>query len=374
MKRFFGAIVQYIKDTDRWLLLLCMIASAFSVVLLLGITNSEMVNSRRVVIVQAGAAVIGLTVAIIMSKIDYHTMAKLWKFHVPFTLLLVLLTFFFRLQRSGADDKAWLPLPFGLSLQPAELLKISFILTFSLHLSKVKENLNSLKNIALLCVHGAIPTLLIHFQGDDGTALVFLMIFLFILFSAGVSWKYILSAVGVLAVGIPVAWFGIMSNDQKLRVLSIFNPALDPQGIGYQQLKGRIAIGSGQIFGTGIFSGDHYYVPEIQNDFIFSFIGEALGFVGTIATLILLGAICFKILWNTRHCSDDLGFFICVGVFAMFSVQIMVNVGMCLSMLPVIGLTLPFLSAGGTSVVTLYLGIGLALSVYVHNKPRLFYN
>lgn len=372
IKSIFGSISYYVKNTDKWLVLLCCTASVYSVVLT-GIVHSELA-SPRVIVVQAGAALIGLIGALIMSGIDYHTMASLWKIHVPFTMGLVLLTFVLGLQRAGADDRAWLQLPFGLTLQPSELLKISFILTFSLHLSKVRDNINEFRNVVLLCIHGAVPVLLIHVQGDDGTALIFLVMFLFMMFAAGISWKYIAVAFTVGAVAVPAAWFGgLITPDQKLRFLSIINPALaDPQGIDYQQYNGRVAIGSGQIFGSGIFSGDHYYVPEIHNDFIFSFIGEALGFVGCIATLVLLGAICFKIFAITRHCSDSLGYFICIGVFAMLSFQIIVNVGMCLSVLPVIGLTPPFISAGGTSVVTLYLGIGLALSVYFHNKPSLF--
>lgn len=372
IKSIFGSIASYVKNTDKILLALCCIASSYSIVLLMGIVNSELA-SPRVIVVQAAAAIMGIIAALIMSGIDYHTMANLWKIHVPITVGLVLLTFVMGLQRAGADDKAWLELPFGMTLQPAELLKISFILTFSLHISKVKDNINELKNTMMLCLHGAVPVLLIHFQGDDGTALIFLVIFLFMMFAAGISWKYIVAAVGAGLIAAPIAWFKIMNNDQKLRIMSIFSAELlDPQGIDYQQYNGKIAIGSGKIFGSGIFSGEHHYVPEIHNDFMFSFIGEALGFVGCVATLVLLGAICFKILAITRHCNDALGYFICIGVFAMISFQIIVNVGMCLSVLPVIGLTLPFLSAGGSSVATLYLGIGLAMSVYFHNKPSLF--
>lgn len=372
IKNIFDSIASYVRNTDKILLALCCIASAYSVVLLMGIVHSELA-SPRVVLVQSAAACMGIVVALIMSGIDYHTMANLWKIHVPITLGLVLLTFIMGLQRAGADDKAWLELPFGMTLQPAELLKVSFILTFSLHISKVRDNINEFKTLAKLCIHGAIPVLLIHFQGDDGTALIFLIIFLFMMFAAGISWKYIIAALSAALIAAPIAWFKFMNNDQKLRIMAIFNPELvDTQGIGYQQYNGKIAIGSGRIFGSGIFSGDHHYVPEIHNDFMFSFIGEALGFVGCIATLVLLGAICFKILAITRHCNDSLGYFICVGVFAMISFQIIINVGMCLGVLPVIGLTLPFLSAGGSSVVTLYLGIGLALSVYFHNKPSLF--
>ncbi|WP_040197348.1 FtsW/RodA/SpoVE family cell cycle protein [Candidatus Soleaferrea massiliensis] len=371
MKKIFSSIAGYIKGTDKALFFLCILTSGFAVLILAGLSIS-FPYLGRMPIVQGVAAVGGLVVAIIISKIDYRTLGKLWKFYVPVLLALVALTFIIGVQNGTADDKAWIPLPFGLSFQPSEWLKIAFILTFSYHVDAVRDEINKLKNVLLLGLHGIFPVLLIHFQGDDGTALIFAFIFVAMLFAAGLSWKYIAAAAGVLVVALPILWFKVFDQDQRDRFLILFNPNSDTQGLEYQQINGKISIGSGQVFGNGLFSGEHRYVPEIQNDFVFSFIGEALGFLGCLLVVGLITALCVKILLVSRASADWMGKSICVGVFMMLASQTIINIGMNLGVLPVIGVTLPFFSAGGSSVVTVYMGIGLVLSVYMHNKTTLF--
>ena len=308
---------------------------------------------------------------VVISRIDYQTMADLWRFHLPAAYFLVLLTFILGIGR--ADDMAWLEIPFvGLTFQPSELLKLSFIVTFAYHLQKVEENLNRPGVLIPVLCHAAAPVLLIMLQGDHGSAIVFLFIACGMLFSAGLAWKYILTAGGLTIAALPVIWYGLMDEDKRMRFITLFNPDLDPTGSGYQQRLGRIALGSGKLWGKGIFSGNHQYVPEMYNDFIFSFIGEALGFIGCLAVLGIISALCLRVLQVGRRAKDRLGRFICVGVFSMIAAQTVMNVGMCLSVLPVIGVTLPLFSGGGTSVVATYLGIGLAMSVSMHNSRKLF--
>ncbi|WP_040197347.1 FtsW/RodA/SpoVE family cell cycle protein [Candidatus Soleaferrea massiliensis] len=371
MKKIFSAVADYVRGTDKALFFLCILISGFAVVILAALAKS-LPYLARMPIVQGGAAIGGLIVAIIISKIDYRTLGKLWKFYVPVLLALVALTFIIGVQNGAANDKAWIPLPFGMSFQPSEWLKIAFILTFSYHVDAVRDEINKIKNVLLLGLHGMFPVLLIHFQNDDGTALMFACIFVAMIFAAGLSWKYIAAAAGVLVVSLPILWFKVFSQYQRERFLILFNPNSDTQGMEYQQISGKISIGSGQIFGNGLFSGEHRYVPEIQNDFIFSFIGEAMGFLGCLLVIGLITALCVKILLVSRVSSDWMGKSICVGVFMMLASQTIVNLGMNLAVLPVIGVTLPFFSAGGTSVVTVYMGIGLVLSVYMHNKTTLF--
>ena len=163
-----------------------------------------------------------------------------------------------------------------------------------------------------------------------------------------------------------------MNEDQRQRIEMIVTGNLDPSGIGYQQWHGLLSIGSGQLLGTGLFGSEHRYVPAMRNDFIFAFLGEAMGFVGCLIVILLLLGICSRILWTSHLAQDDLGRYICIGIFAMIAFQSILNIGMCLSMLPVIGVTLPFFSAGGTSAAALYLGIGVVLSVYMHSRRHLF--
>ena len=222
----------------------------------------------------------------------------------------------------------------------------------------------------LLCLHGALPTGLIMLQGDFGSALVFLFIFIVMIFTAGLSWKYILSGIAAAAAAAPLIWFFILPDYLQNRIKIAFHPELDPQGIGYHQMRGRLALGSGQIFGKGLFSDNLIWPPEVYNDFIFSYIGQTLGFIGCIAVALLLCVLCVKILLVSRMSRDPLGCYLCAGIFAIFIFQTVVNIGMVLCLLPVIGVTLPFISAGGTSVVTSYLAIGIVLSVYRQNKKK----
>ena len=201
MKKIWRSLIRYFKETDKILLLLCFICSAVSVLLMCGIHNSGMATIRAVQM-QIITSLLGLAAAMIISSFDYRFLSKLWKLYYPVCIGLVILTYFFGEQRvESVDDKAWLPIPFvGINFQPSELLKIAFILTFALHLEKVGDGIKELKHLVFLCIHGAIPCLLIHLQGDDGTALIFLFIFLSMLFSAGIQWRYIVIAGSALII------------------------------------------------------------------------------------------------------------------------------------------------------------------------------
>lgn len=363
---------------DKWLIGFCILISALGIVSQYTLVKSNLAStlniSNRIYLVQIGASAVGLTAALVISAIDYHILAKLWKLYIPASLFLVLLTFVIGVQVDETiDDKAWLKLPMGLTFQPSELLKICFILSFAYHLSKVKDQINRPTNVILLGIHGAIPILLIHFQGDDGTALIFAFIFVVMIFSAGLSWKYIIPAIGAAIVALPLVWQYLLSDDQRNRFLSIlFTEFADPLGGDYQQSRSVISIGLGQLLGKGLFGNDYLYVPKIHNDFIFAFIGQALGFVGTMILIALLSGICLRSLTCAREAYDPLGAYICYGFFAMFFFQCFINIGMCIRVFPVIGITLPFLSAGGSSIAITYLGIGLVLSVYMHRNKNIF--
>lgn len=375
MKFIFVSIYNYIKNTDKLFYGLCLTCAGLSISFLLGMYNSGLFTNFRVVETQIIAAVLGLFCTIILSKFNYHTIANLWKLHVPLAYFLVLLTFVFGVGRDNVDDVAWLPMPFiGGTIQPSEFLKISFIVVFALHLSKVQTEINQPKVLIGLILHGFVPISLVMLQGDAGTALVFAFIFVSMLFVAGISWKYVFSAMAAGVAALPLVWFFVLDQDKRNRFMVLFNPDLDPQGAGWQQITGRIAIGSGQLWGNGIFSGKHQYVPEIYNDFMFSFIGEAVGFVGCMLVLALLLGICFKILLTSQMAHDYLGRYICVGVFAMLAFQMVANIGMCIGLMPVIGLTLPFFSSGGSSMLANFLAAGVVLSVYMSSKSNLFTN
>ena len=314
--------------------------------------------------------------AVIISRMEYELICRWWKVAAAVCAGLIILTFFVGTGRQDdlrSDDKSRL-LIFGITFQPSELAKIGFMITFSYHLAHLikMEALNYPMNIIYLCLHGAVPVVLVHLAGDDGSALVFLFMFVVMMFAAGVKLRYFAVALGSLLVVVPILWFKIMDDFQKNRILILFNPAMDPE-LFFQQDRGATAIGSGQMTGQGLFNGTYIQngkVPEDHNDFIFSVAGEELGFLGAIAVLILLGAIMVRVLMIARRSRDELGKFICVGFFAMVAFQTIANIGMCLSLAPVIGITLPFFSAGGSSTSCLYLGLGLVFSVYMQSSSR----
>jgi rod shape determining protein RodA len=374
MKQIFALIADYIRETDKVLLALIFAASSFGCLAVLSATAYT--ENMRQFLTQLFATLVGLVIAVVVSCIDYKTMQKYWFLAAAAGVIPVVLTFFIGYAPEGTDDKAWLLLPGGMSFQPAELLKICFVITFATHLSRVNKSINKLKTLIPLLIHGGFPVVLIHFQGDDGTALVFAVMFIVMLFVAGLSLRYFAVAGAAALVALPLAFFFVMNEDQKARILYLFDLESNLQGVGYQQWMGRIALANGGIIGQGLFKGELTQaqgVPEGHNDFIFVCIGEELGLLGCIAVLILLAAICLRCVRIARMAPDNSGMYIASGIFAMLFAQSVINVGMCTSLLPVIGITLPFFSAGGSSLLCLMLGMGVVLSVYKHRNTDTIY-
>ncbi len=374
MKNIFTLIADYIRESDKLLLSLVFLTSGFGCVAVMSATNYT--GSLRQFTTQLIAMIVGLAAAVFISGIDYKTMQKYWFIAAFVGVVPVILTFFIGFAPEGTDDKAWLLLPGGMSFQPAELLKICFVITYATHLSKVKATVNKLKTLIPLLIHGGFPVALIHLQGDDGTALVFAVMFACMLFSAGLKLRYIIMALSAVIVAAPFAFFFVFSEDQKARILYLFDLESNLQGIGYQQWMGRIALANGGILGQGLFRGELTQaqgVPKGYNDFIFVSIGEELGLLGCLAVLLLITAICMRCVRIARLSPDESGMYIAVGIFAMLFAQSVINIGMCTSLLPVIGVTLPFFSAGGSSLLCLMLGIGVVLSVYKHRNSGTIY-
>ena len=405
---FLESIQRYWKRTDKAYLSLCLLSSILAVLALSswaakqgsGFAVDEVtgaitgVGDYRRAVVQAGAAGIGLVVAILLSNIDYRSLVKVWPVHVAVTWGLVLPTLFIRNVSIGpltigynagdTDNYSWYKLG-GFTFQPTELAKISFILTFAMHLNNVRGRINEPKELGKLLLHMLVPIGIIHIQGDDGTAIIYGIIACSMMFAAGISWKYIIGAISAAAAAVALA-FGFFSDKigkgyQWYRILAVIDPENKTgwapseavwKNIIYQQQRGEIALGSGGIFGNGILGGSYYSVPNAHNDFIFSWIGNAAGLVGCFVVLGVLLAIVCKTFATGARSEDLLGTFICAGIGGALMAQIFVNVGMNLRVLPVIGVTLPFYSAGGSSVLMLYICVGLVLSVYMHNSKKLF--
>lgn len=369
-------LLDYFKRADKFLWAVMLAISAYSLILLKTVPSPS--ESRSYFMVQLVAILAGYVAAIVITAFDYRTIARFSKWIALFAILLIVYTLIFGHAVTGTDGvnaKAWIKLPGGLTFQPSELVKILFMITYGKHLSIVKENGNIKRflHVCLLGVHALVPILLVHFQGDDGAAIIFFFMFLFMSFAAGVQLRYFAAIFAIILIAIPIAWQYIFEDYQRNRILNMFNPEADPQGMGLQQIQGKISIGSGQFFGQGLFQGSRVQrgvVPIQESDFIFSVAGEQLGFIGCALIIVLLILLLMRTLHTARVACDNLGAYMCFGFFGMIASQMIFNLGMCLSLLPVMGVTLPFFSAGGSSAACLYLGFGLVQNIYMHRSEK----
>lgn len=374
-KSFKLSLRSFFYYSNLRLILLCLAVSTFGCILVYSAAVSAG-NGMSGAIMQIGASAVGLILALLISQIDYEDICRMWPIWAGLSLLLVILTFTpLGLNVAGTDDTAWLAIRLGsfqVTFQPSEMMKIAFIISFSVHLSRVQQDIRRFKTVLLLAVHALIPIGLVFLQGDDGTALVFILIFLSMLLVSGVNLiYYVLGFSGICAL-IPVLWTYFLDDDKKARFLCILPGYIEKylSTTGWQQYEGLKAIGSGQLTGVGYLQGGQGFSFARNNDLIFTVAAEEFGFIGAIFLLVLLFLLLLELTRCVKQAPNDLGGYLCVGMLALIGFQSIINLGMCLRVLPVIGITLPFFSAGGSSVATLYLGIGLVLSVSFSQRTR----
>ena len=368
----------FLHRMDWLLLILVTICAGASVVMLRALWTQNItaeVDSNDW-IVQLISMALGIAGCITVAAIDYHKLAKFWFLYVPPALALCALTFTsLGYGREGADDRAWIDFGF-VQVQPSEILKLVFLLTYAFHISKVREKLNQPAHLFLLLLHAAIPAGIVALQGDYGTAIIFASMTVFMLFTAGLSFWYLLGGAALMPLAFWALWTYVFGDVHRNRIRVLLNPGGDPLGLEYQQNLGLKAVHAGKLFGKGLSSSDYVTVPEMHNDFIFSFIGQAFGFVGMVTVIVILACICLRIFRDSRAAKDQMGKVLCMGVFAIMFTHDVMNLGMVMKVMPVIGIPLPFFSAGGTAMLSMYLCIGLVISAYTHNqkKYRVFYD
>ena len=369
MKRFFAFISDILKKFDPILLALCAASSLFGIFLIMSATRSF--GTKKYVAVQLGAMLIGLFAVFLIILIDYENLSALSLYLFGLCVFLLVLTLIIGEERLG--NKNWIIVG-PLSIQPSEFVKAGFIITFASHLKKVREYINRPRAIIPLCIHFGVIFALIMLEGDLGTGLVYLFIFIIMMFAAGLHWLYF-TVGGITVVAAAPFVFSKLSNYQQMRILAVYDPQLDPLGYGYHTIQSKIAVGSGGLTGEGIFKGiqtQYSILPEKQTDFIFSVAGEELGFVGSALILLLIAALIIRIFYIAKNSRDFTGMLICAGVGAVFFFQAAENIGMCLGLLPVVGITLPFFSYGGSSMLAGMCLIGLVMSVNSHRRGGFF--
>jgi len=322
---------------------------------------------------------LGTVILITMALIDYHFLLKFYWLMYFFNLALLLAVKLWGVNVKGA--KRWIDLSF-VQLQPSELTKILMILILATIIGKYQHRINSFKIILYILVVFAIPLLLILDQPDLSTSLVICAVFCIIMYIGGISYKIIagVASVGIIAVGLFI--YLIMQPDQKIlksyqldRIMGFLNS--EDEAINYQQDNSLIAIGSGGVWGKGLHNDSEdsvkngNYISEPQTDFIFTIVGEELGFVGSISVVILLALICFECFYMGAHAPDVTGKIICCGIGGLIAIQSFINLGVVTKLLPNTGLPLPFVSYGLSSLVSLFIGLGVVFNVGLQYKKLL---
>lgn len=371
------SLSKYIKNSfarfDKPVLVLSMLITFMSLVTIFG-ARENFGNSK--LIMQVAMTIVGICGILVIVNIDYRLFVERYSF-ILLMISIALLGITLIIGDTGANgtettNKSWLTIinigSKSFQIQPSEFVKIAFIISFSKHLSKVKKKINRVKTLIPLALHAGIIVGLILLSGDLGVALVYIGIIAIMLAFAGLSKWYFIGAAVLIVLIFPFLWPHLSSYQQN-RILIGFQPELDPQHFGFQPLLSLDAISAGGIFGRGINSGGYYEtLPASHTDFIFSTYCEMFGFVGAVIFLIVLLSLIVRIINIAKNCKNDFGSFICIGIAGMFIVQSVMNIGMCLAMFPVIGITLPLMSYGGSSMLALYISIGFVHAISAHEK------
>lgn len=362
-----------LKKLDFSLLIVVLLISAFGAVNIFSASQEASASSALsyyTLKYQIMWIIVGLFIVFLLVMFDYVRLQEYTDILYWLGIILLILGDTILKKRvNGADS--WMTLGF-ISIQPSEFAKIGMILMVSKKLQDLEGNINNLKNFFILMFYIAIPILLIVIQPDMGMTMVCFFIILGIFFIAGLNMQVIL--IGLLGVAVAV-FIGLNSNllesYQKARITSFFHQDTNTSSYNYQLNQSKLAIGSGGIYGKGFLKGGRF-VTIRTTDFIFSVVAEEWGMLGAIFLLILYGILIFKILSIARKSRDLYGSMICVGIDSYFIFAILQNIGMTIGLLPITGITLPFMSYGGSSAISNFIGIGLILNVGMHRSKSMF--
>lgn len=326
---------------------------------------------KELFVQQLGWAVLAIMVVFIVAHIDWRALAA-YKWIVVgiyvFSILLLVCTYFFA--PTIRNTRAWLVLG-PIQFQVSELVKVALIIFFAYFFSKRHVGIARLSTIVRPFLYFLIPAALIFIQPDMGTVIVLFCIWAGFLLVSGLPWKHLIIGFLIVAIAVGVSWFTVLKPYQKERIVGLFDPTYDPLGVNYSTIQSKIAVGSGGWFGKGFGQGTQVqlgFLPAAPTDYIFSSFIEEWGFVGGFFIIALFGLAIFSIMRIGLHADNNFYRFICLGAAIMFLVQFGINVGSALGLLPVIGITFPFFSYGGSSLLINAMMIGIVQSAAVYRS------
>ena len=366
-------LLEIFKKGDMILLALCAVASVFGIVMIYAATYVE--GNTRMIIIQTASLFAGIVVYLGMTALDIDILAGQRTILFLFNAIFIAMLLVWGIEGS-TGNRSWLHFSFlPFNIQPAEVCKLTYIVilakTMSIHRNRV-SSLRCVSNIKLnmLFIVGEIVVI----SKDMGVALIFVFIFLVMAYAGGVSGWWFLGGAGAFAAVSPYLWSHILRNDQKNRILAIIDPSIDPTGEGvlWQTNKNLEALRNGGLSGQGLFHGDLTNagtLPARHTDSIFCSIGEQLGLIGCLVVLLLLLALVARCIYVGMKSPDYMNRLICIGIASMFLFQILINIGVCLGLFPVIGLALPFFSYGGSSLMTSFMAAGIVSGIRMRPAP-----
>lgn len=379
--RYIGRLISdFVKKADMVLLLLCTVTTIFGIVVISSATAT--ISNGRHVTVQSFALLLGIIIYIVLTLIDVDIIAERRELLLIFCIGFIGILMIWGVD-NGSGNKSWLNVPFiGIDVQPAEICKIFFIIILAKIMSVNQNSLSSPLNVGKMGVLTVFFFVyIVYISSDAGVALTYIFIFISMAFVGGVSMIWFLLAFGALLVTVPIAWNLKLPNGQSLidtyqknRILMLFDPTIDPEGkeVRWQTNLSLRAIQNGGVSGQGLYEGTMVKgnaIPAQHTDFIFSAMAEELGMLGCVVALILLSAIVIRCVYVGVKSRNYMNRMICCGIAGMLLFQIVINVGMCLGVMPVIGLTLPFISYGGSSIITMFMAMGVVSSIHMRPAP-----
>lgn len=375
MSDFFRELRNFFRKGDMVLLILCLTTSAFGCLIVASTNNYR--DFTRYVVIQIVAILLGILMYAIISSIDSEFFHEHRFWFICFNVVLLLLLIPFGID-NNTGNYSWLDFPFlPIDIMPAEICKIFYILIMASVMGSHQNRLNSIPSVIHMACHLIlIVGLNFAVSSDLGVSLIFVFIFVGMAISGGIKWPWFLLAGGLLAVAGPTAWNYMMSDEQRNRILYVFMPEqIDPTGLdeGWHTTQSLKSLTGGGLTGQGLFNGNRTQVGALNaqhTDFIFSAIGEELGFIGCLLVMVLLLSIVARCFWVGCQSHDYMRRMICFGAASSLLFQIVLNVGMCMGVTPVIGLTLPLISYGGSSIVTTFAMLGLVSGVCARPAKR----